>query len=248
MARLQIDSLEELSGLGKVLVVGIGGGGDSLGALAVLYRLRSLGVAAVLGNAVWERFVIDPFPGPVPVEQLVGAEVLGRGAALVGPGSFVNRYGIKIVPQIVVASEILGERTLFLDLSKGERGFAEALEAASERLGIGAIVGVDVGGDVLAKGCEENLWSPLADSIALSALHRIKIPSILVVLGPGADGELKPGKVLERIAEISGKGGLIEVCGLSRKELTALEKHLERFASEASKVPFKALRGLGEKM
>lgn len=243
MARLRIDSLGELARFGRVLVVGIGGGGDSLGALALLLRLRSWGADAVLGNAVWERFVLDPFPGPIPVEQLFGAEGLGRGAALVDARSFVRRHGLEIRPQIVVASEVLGERAVFLDMSGGERGFAEALEEASERLGAEAVLGVDVGGDVLARGCEEGLWSPLADSIALSALQRIRIPSVLAVLGPGVDGELSPGQVLERIAEIAAEGGLVEVCGLSRRELRLLEGHLDRFASEASKMPFLALRG-----
>lgn len=243
MASLRIDSLGELAHVGRVLVVGIGGGGDSLGALALLFRLRSAGVDAVLGNAVWERLVIDPFPGPIPVEQLVNAEVLGRGAALVGPGSFVQRRGLRIRPQIVAASEVLGEKAVFLDISRGERGFAEALEEASERLGVGAVVGVDVGGDVLAEGCEENLWSPLADSIALSALQRIRVPSILAVLGPGVDGELSPGHVLRRVAEIAAEGGLVEVCGLSRRELRLLRGHLDKFASEASKMPLQALGG-----
>lgn len=242
MGRLLIDSLEELRGK-SVLVVGIGGGGDALGALLVLLRLRSLGVRAILGCVVWERFVLDPFPGPVPMEQFVNAEILGRAVAMVDVSSYVDRYGYRFKPQIVRASEILGEKVLSFDLSKGEVGLTEALDLVGEKLGIDAIIGVDVGGDVIASGCEDELWSPLADSISLGALYKTKIPAAIAVLAPGADGELSQGKVLERISEIAKLGGLIGVYGVTRSEYKVLRKYLEMFVSEASKIPFEAFEG-----
>mgnify|MGYP001772499502 CR=1 FL=1 len=242
MAKLSIDSLEDLRGR-SVLVAGIGGGGDSLGALLILLRLRSLGVKSMLGCVVWERFILDPYPGPVPLEQLVNGEVLGRSVALVDGSSYVDRYGYRFKPQIVRAAEILGEKTLFLDLSKGEEGLVEAFNIVGEKMGVEAVIGVDVGGDVLALGCEEDLWSPLADSISLGALYKSRLPAAIAVLAPGADGELSQQTVLRRISEIAGKGGLIGVYGVTRREYRLLRGYMDRFVSEASKVPIEAFEG-----
>ncbi len=248
MARLVVDSLEDLRGVSRVLVVGVGGGGDSLGALILYHKLKALGVRVLLGNVVWERFVLDPFPGPVPLEQVVNAEVLGRSVALVDGSSYVDRYGYRFKPQIVRASEILGEKTVFLDITKGVVGLVEAFNVVSERLGVEAIVGVDVGGDILALGYEDDLWSPLADSISLGALSKTRVPSMIAVLAPGADGELSQQTVLTRISEVAREGGLIGVYGLTRREYRVLRKHLDMFTSEASKIPFEAFEGyVGEK-
>lgn len=46
---------------------------------------------------------------------------------------------------------------------------------------------IDVGGDVLAKGDELGLRSPLGDALALSACTRISAPAHLLVAGPGLE-------------------------------------------------------------
>ncbi|MFN4045778.1 MAG: DUF1152 domain-containing protein [Acidilobaceae archaeon] len=244
MASLRIDSLEEFSGMGRVLVVGIGGGGDTLGALLVYLKIRGLGGKPVLGNVVWERLALDPFPGPIPIEQLVNAEVLGRSIAIVDSKTYVDRYGYILKPQIVTASEVLGERTVFFDITKGEEGLLEALDTVMEKLGVEAIIGVDVGGDAIAVGCEEDIWSPLADAISVSALHRSRVPSIITILAPGADGEMSQQQVIKRISEIASQGGLIGVYGVNRREYKVLKSVSSKFASEASKIPIEAFEGL----
>ncbi len=243
MAKLAIESLEDLRDIDSVLVVGVGGGGDTLGALIIYYKLRMLGVRVLLGNVVWERFTLDPFPGPIPLEQLVNAEVLGRSVALVNGSSYVDRYGYRFKPQVVRASEILGEKAVFLDISKGEVGLIEGFNVIGERLGVKAIVGVDVGGDILAMGYEDDLWSPLSDSISLGALYKTRIPAVVAVLAPGADGELSQQTVLSRVSEIAKAGGLIGVYGLTRREYRVLRRYLDMFVSEASKIPFEAFEG-----
>ncbi len=49
---------------------------------------------------------------------------------------------------------------------------------------------LDVGGDILARGDEPTLKSPLADAIALAAASQVSAPVRLLVAGPGLDGEL----------------------------------------------------------
>ncbi|MCX8196016.1 MAG: DUF1152 domain-containing protein [Acidilobaceae archaeon] len=241
-----MDSLEELAGR-RVLVAGIGGGGDSLGALVFYHKLKALGARPLLGSVGWERLVVDPFPGPIPLEQLRNAEPISRAAALVTGESYADRYGYRVRPQIAVAAGLLGERAVFLDLSKGAEGLREAFEALGQ-LGVEAILGVDVGGDAVAIGCEEELWSPLADAISLAALRASSLRSLLIVLSPGADGELPSSLVLERIARVARRGGLVGTYGLARREHALLKDHLHLFASEASKIPFEAFAGaMGER-
>jgi hypothetical protein len=49
---------------------------------------------------------------------------------------------------------------------------------------------LDVGGDVLARGNEPTLKSPLADSLTLAACGQVNAPIRLLIAGPGLDGEL----------------------------------------------------------
>ncbi|MEM0366215.1 MAG: DUF1152 domain-containing protein [Acidilobaceae archaeon] len=239
---LSFDSLEDLSDK-RVLVVGVGGGGDTLGALLIYYKLKRMGSSVILGNIVWERMILDPFPGPIQLEQVFNAEYLGGSCALVNPESYVDRFGYKIKPQIIIASEILGEKTIFLDLNRGDIGLIESFDILASRFELDAIIGVDVGGDILAIGCEEDIWSPLADSLSLNALAKSKIPTMIAVIAPGADGELSQQLVIKRISEIALREGLIGVYGVNRREYKILKSIANRFVSEASKIPLEAFSG-----
>ena len=227
----------------RILVFGAGGGGDILGATLVWDRLRRLGADALLGSVVWERFTVDPFPGPIPLEMLAGAEPLGWSIALVDGETVALRYGSTLRPQIVRVAGALGVRAVYLDLSKGERGLRQAFEDARRELGVEVLVGVDTGGDMLAKGCEDDLWSPLADAISLSAMARSGLESHVVILGPGADGELPTEQVLEYIAGIAGMGGLEEVFGLDKTGYTLARRIEDKVVSEAGKIPLRAFEG-----
>ena len=69
----------------RALVLGIGGGGDVVGALAVARLCESLGTPFVLGGVAWERFAIDPHPGPRAMAEIRGGRPLGDAAVLAGP-------------------------------------------------------------------------------------------------------------------------------------------------------------------
>src|SRR5215213_5406210 len=77
----------------RVLVVGIGGGGDVVGALAVAELARLLGTPAVVGGLTWERRPIDPGAGPRRIDELTAARPINSATALAcadttGPGGF----------------------------------------------------------------------------------------------------------------------------------------------------------------
>ncbi|MEB3859632.1 MAG: DUF1152 domain-containing protein, partial [Desulfurococcales archaeon] len=133
---------------------------------------------------------------------------------------------------------------LFVDLSKGSEGVREAVEDAARELGIEAIIALDTGGDMLAEGCEDGLWSPLADAVSLSGVAASSVADkIVAVLAPGADGELSAGEVLAHISYLASRGALIGAYGLSRAEYRLLRKVEGYVESEASKIPLRAFEG-----
>src|SRR6185369_6642100 len=54
----------------RALVVGVGGGGDVVGALVTARFLEFCGVDFRLGGLSWERSVYDPLPGPRALEEV----------------------------------------------------------------------------------------------------------------------------------------------------------------------------------
>ena len=77
--------LAALAAAERVLAVGIGGGGDVVGALVVAELAQALGTPAVVGGLTWERRPIDPLPGPRRIGELTAAQPLNAHAALAGP-------------------------------------------------------------------------------------------------------------------------------------------------------------------
>lgn len=67
------------------------------------------------------------------------------------------------------------------------------------------LVVIDVGGDIVARGSEPDLRSPLADSLTLAAALGTGIPTSVVVLGPGSDAELPETEVLGLLDNIGAE-------------------------------------------
>src|SRR5262245_24053293 len=64
------ESLEDLiRASSRAMVIGVGGGGDVVGALAAARFLEFCGLTFVLGGLSWERSVFDPIPGPRSLEE-----------------------------------------------------------------------------------------------------------------------------------------------------------------------------------
>ena len=179
-----------LGGARRALCLGIGGGGDVVGALAVAQAARARGAQFVVGGMTWERLPIDPLPGPRRLDEIEGAERLNAAVALAGPDTR-GPGGFRFAESRM--AEILGEPVVLLDPNPGPRAVGDALADAALRLGCDLVVLVDVGGDVLAHGDEPGLGSPLCDAIVLASAERLTPPGSPVagaVFGPCCDGEL----------------------------------------------------------
>jgi hypothetical protein len=235
--------IHALGSAGRVLVVGIGGGGDVVGALAVAELARLLGTPAVAGGLTWERRPIDPTPGPRRIDELRDAQPINAQTALAGPDT-TGPGGFHFAESHV--SRHLGEPVLLLDPSGGPAQIATGLAGAAHELGCDRVVLLDVGGDVLAHGDEAGLASPLADAVCLAAapaLAAAGLAPLLAVFGAGCDGELTPAEVLERVAEVARAGGHLGTWGPGREEIERLQAAVEQVPTEASAMALACARG-----
>jgi hypothetical protein len=233
----------------RPLVLGIGGGGDVVGALATAELCRADGARPVVGGVTWERPPIDPNPGPRAEAEIEGARRLAPGVLAATGATRVRESGVLFAESRM--AELLGEETVLVDATLGPAAIADGLSAAAAALEADLIVFVDVGGDALAHGDEPGLASPLCDSIMLAAAARLwkarSIPVLGGVFGVGCDGELTPAEVLERIAEVAEAGGLAGARGLTPAVAATLEQAVEAVPTEASAQALRCFHGaIGE--
>jgi hypothetical protein len=196
----------------------------------------------VLGGVAWERFAIDPTPGPRPLEQVRSGEPLSADAVLAGPETATGD-GIRFAEAGVAAH--LGEGTVLIDVTGGARGAGRGIAAAMERLRCDLLIGVDVGGDVLGRGDEEGLASPLCDAVMVAAMLRAARDRepLLAVIGAGCDGELTPAQVLDRVAALVRRGAWLGTSGVPPERAAELEHAAEIVPTEASLMVARCARG-----
>lgn len=220
-----------LDGASAVLSIGIGGGGDVVGALAVAEYVRERGLLARVGGVTWERRVVDPIPGPRRIDEIEGAQPLHAAAVLAGPET--RGPGGFLFAESNMA-RVLGEPVLLVDPNPGPRVVAEAIDAAARELGCDHVVLVDVGGDVLGHGDEPGLASPLCDAVLLAASAYLSTPCTAAIFGTGCDGELTPDEVMERLAEVWAAGGLVGAWGLTPAAAARVDAAVQQVPTEAS--------------
>lgn len=224
-------------------MIGIGGGGDVVGALAAAGIAERLGTRAELGGLTWERRPVDPLPGPRTIDELTGATRLHAASALAGPETS-GPAGFLFAESRMAA--ILGRPTVLIDPNGGPAAAAGGVLAAAAHLACDAIVLLDVGGDVLAHGDEAGLASPLADAVLLAAAPAIARGGAAVlgaVFGAGCDGELTPTEVLERVAEVRDAGGWRGTDDLDQDIIVRLEQAVAQVPTEASAMATRCARG-----
>ena len=240
-----IDADALLSRTRRPLVLGIGGGGDVVGALATAEACRAHGARPVVGGVTWERRPIDPVPGPRAEAEIEGARRLAPGVLAATGSTRVRDTGVLFAESRM--AELLGEETVLVDVTLGPAALAEGIAAAAGELDSDLIVFVDVGGDALAHGDEPGLASPLCDSLLLSAAVRLAkgdaLPVLGAIFGVGCDGELTTVEVLERLAEVAAAGGLAGARGLTPAIAARLDQAVEAVPTEASAQALRCFRG-----
>ena len=220
----------------KAILIGIGGGGDIVGTIPTADLLGMFGVECVFGGLSWERSVIDPVPGPRKFDEVKNARKLNEVVWFANKDT-VTSTGVRFAESGV--AEVMGVETLLVDIHPGPEAVAEGILDAARELGADLIVGIDVGGDLLALGNEPGLMSPLADSIMTAAFAIIekRIPTVMGLFGFGSDGELTHDELERSMAILAREGALLGSWGITKDALGLLEKLISVVPTEASRMP-----------
>ena len=229
----------------RPLLLGMGGGGDIVGALATAEHARIYdGAQPIVGGVTWERRPIDPVPGPRAAAEIAGADQIAPAVLLAGPQTKVSDRDVYFAESRM--AQVLGERTVLVDVNGGPQTVADGLAVAADKLDRDLIVFVDVGGDLLAQGDEPGLRSPLCDALMLTAAARLSDagrPVLAAIFGIGCDAELTPDEVLARLSDVAAAGGLGGARGLTEPVAQRLEQAMELVPTEASAQAVRAYRG-----
>jgi hypothetical protein len=240
-----LDSDAIFNAANRPLVIGIGGGGDVVGALATAELTRLYhGADPLVGGVSWERRPIDPEPGPRTLAEIEDGDPVSPCVLLAGPRTRVRARDVLFGESRM--AELLGEPTVLVDVTPGPSALADGIAIAADALGVDLIVFLDVGGDVLAHGHEAGLGSPLCDAVMLAAAARLQRAgrSVLgAIFGVGCDGELTVPEVNERIADVARAGGLAGVRGITPPIADRLAAAVKAVPTEASAQALRAFRG-----
>jgi hypothetical protein len=224
-------------------VLGIGGGGDVVGALATAHLCRRMGVRPMVGGVTWERLPIDPRPGPRSADEILDARSIAPGVFLAGPQTRTVDGALFAESHM---AHVLGEDTVLVDVGLGPAAVAAGLDQAAAELGADLLAFVDVGGDVLANGNEPGLASPLCDAVMLAAaslLQQHGARALAAVFGPCCDGELTPEELLGQLARLAVDRGLIGVDAITPEMADELENAVREVPTEASAQAVRCARG-----
>lgn len=217
------------------LYVAAGGGGDAIAAYAIARALHDDWTPAVASYS-WDRFVLDPAPGPRRAEDFDGLTQHEAGCWEVTRASRL-RSGAKST--LTIGAALTEGRWFLLDPHRGAVGVRQQLDAIACVIGADELVGVDVGGDILTHCDEPGLRSPLADSLTLAGLTGLNLPSTITVAGPGLDGELSATLVERRCRSADGDPVIMTVDHFSN-----VRDMLKVHPSEATTLLVAALDGV----
>ncbi|MGW0030327.1 DUF1152 domain-containing protein [Streptomyces sp. NPDC003314] len=182
----------------KRLLIAAGGGGDAITAAMVHAALYGQDAPALVLTYAWERLVVDPVPGPRGAADFTGTLAPAPGLTLITPRTVPKAPAGSLLPRLAAR---LRPALGLLDPYGGTLGLARQIGAAARWCGADRIDLVDVGGDIVARGDEPTLRSPLGDALALAACAATGIPTTVYVAGPGLDNEVPLPLLMPRLGE-----------------------------------------------
>jgi hypothetical protein len=137
-------------------------------------------------------------------------------------------------------SRVCGLPLYFLDLHAGAQGLRACLERLVVTLGLDTAELIDTGGDVLARGDEPGITSPMMDALVLSASHGLPCETLVSCAGLGLDGELTAVELEEAKSRLSK----VEVAFVPSAIATRIYSAFSWFPSETSLLMLHAAMGL----
>ncbi len=217
----------------RLIVAAAGGGGDAVAAAMLDAALYGDEDQAVILTYAWDRLLIDPVPGPRGADSFTGLEHITPAVWTVPADARPIPPAGSTLPRL--AAE-LPHTFALLDPHHGAEGITRQLEELVGHLEPESIDVLDVGGDILARGNEPTLKSPLADALTLAACCQVNAPMRLLIAGPGLDGELP----LEDLRGVLGP--LVHT--FTAKDVESISPVLEWHPSEATGMLAATARGV----
>lgn len=213
-----------------------------VGALATGRLCQAFGAEFVLGGVSWERWPIDPYPGPRPMAEILGGRPLSPTSTLADTRT-TTPTGTPFAESQMAG--FLSSDTVLIDVTRGTAGVVDGVREVTRQLGCDLVAFIDVGGDVLAHGHESGLASPLCDAVMLAAAIELssEVDVIAGVYGPGCDGELETEEVMDRINELARAGAILGSWGLTPIVTDQIEAAAEVAHTEASLMAARCARG-----
>ncbi|GAA3778847.1 hypothetical protein GCM10022206_17280 [Streptomyces chiangmaiensis] len=188
---------------------------------------------AVILTYAWDRLLVDPIPGPRGAHNFTELKPITPAVRAVPADARPIPPAGSTLPRL--AAE-LPHTFALLDPHHGAEGVMRQLEELVSHLKPQSIDLLDVGGDILARGDEPTLKSPLADALTLAACCQVDAPMRLLVAGPGLDGELP-------IDDLRGVLGPL-VHTFTAKDTEPVSSVLEWHPSEATAMLTATARGV----
>jgi hypothetical protein len=176
------------------------------------------------------------------VTQIEGGRALGANAVLASAKT-TTPEGVPFSESRM--AEHLGADTVLIDVSGGAAGVADGIAFSCDALGCDLVVLADVGGDVIARGDEPELASPLCDAVMLAATVALadRVRPLLAVVGPGCDGELTAAEVMARAGLAAGAGAWIGTTSVPVQLADEIERAAAVTGTEASLQVARCARG-----
>jgi hypothetical protein len=214
------------------LIVAAGGGGDAVAAAMLDAALRGNQDPAVILTYAWDRLIIDPVPGPRGPVNFTGLRQLTPHVHTVPAEAQPIEPASSTLPRL--AAE-LPHAFALIDPHHGAEGMARQLEELIAELSPQSIDVLDVGGDILARGDEPTLKSPLGDALTLAACAQVNAEMRLLIAGPGLDGEIPTDELRDRLGP--------RIHTLTAEEVEPISSVLEWHPSEATAMLAATARG-----
>jgi hypothetical protein len=173
----------------KALVLGTGGGNDIVSALIVALDLQKHGLEVGLAG-VNSPAAIHTYGGELeqPVNRIVPNTRRYIPAKISREISYVDAH----LPELLEKHDMQIDALYDLSVRFGTEKLTEGMRALIAQEQYDLLVAVDVGGDILARGAQDaEILSPQMDLTSLHLLEKVGIPSVLIEMGYGTDGELR---------------------------------------------------------
>lgn len=201
----------------NVLFVGTGGGNDVFSTTLAMDALWRSGWR-------WQECAIAGVLSPFHAHSSQGS-VWFPGATITMPGdtrSLIRKRDARQIGFVdeAVSRMVAEERphgcTLVygLSLRNGTKGLTESFRTLAKRYDY--IVLVDLGGDIFYGGAEDrHVLSPMFDSMVLRAFVDSGVAGCLIEAGPGTDGELEPGRLLDALVAAQASSHWIDPASIA---------------------------------